>query len=190
MKIPAKRAFLFLAGLTLAGCQSAAEKHAAETGEIEASNASLDDLSGLLKAAKEKTAMRPGMWQTESQLVTSDLSGLPEENRAEMLATLKRQERSVARCAKADELKTLDFKNLEQAGAQCTVPRYVAKGGKVDGEIHCELNGKAIVLKEQGSLTPTGYDVTVDQATGQPGQDGYITYRLHYRGKRLGECAG
>ncbi|MBL7372357.1 hypothetical protein INQ23_23785, partial [Escherichia coli] len=49
------RAILLVGALVLAGCQSAAERQAAATGEFEVHNASMKEVSGLSKAAHSKT---------------------------------------------------------------------------------------------------------------------------------------
>ena len=106
------RAAILIAALALAGCQSAAEKHAAQTGEIETTNASMDEISGLLDAAQSRNGMKPGLWNVTLAVESSDFSMLPADSRDAQLAALKRQERNTTKCATDDELKTIDIEDL------------------------------------------------------------------------------
>lgn len=183
---------LVTAALALAGCQSAAEKRAAETGEVEASGASMAEVSGLLKAARAKTEMQPGQWDVGMQVVSADLSAFPEgpERDAQMEA-IKRQERHGVKCQTAADLKPLDIANLEKVAGTCTFPRYVQKGGKLDVEIHCaQPGGPQTVVLATGTMSKTAFDVTIDQTSGTKGQRGYAAIRMRAQGKRLGLCQG
>lgn len=179
---------LAVPALALAGCQSAAEKHASETGEIEASNASMAEVSGLTRAAQKKHAMQPGLWETAMKVESSDFSMLPADQQAAQADALARQERAATKCAKASDLKTLDIENLEKVAGQCTFPHFVQKGGKLDVEISCTQNGVTTHVTQKGSMSATGYDVVVDQTAGTAGQPGYAAFRLHATGRRIGEC--
>jgi hypothetical protein len=171
-----------------AGCQSAAEKHAAETGEIEAANVSMSEVSGLLKAARPKMAMQPGEWEVSMQVVSADLSAMPEASRAEQMAAIKRQERAATKCQKTEDLKPLDI-DLEKVAGTCTFPRYISKGGRLDVEIACSPTGGPVTkILAKGLMSKTGFDVMVDQQTAAAGDPRYLALKLRARGKRLGEC--
>ncbi len=178
------------AALVLAGCQSAAEKRAAETGEIELTNATTAEVSGVAKAARKKTEMQPGEWETTMQVVTADLSGYPAgADRDAQLAAVKRQERHATKCQTAADLKPLDIDNLEKVAGTCTFPHYVQKGGKLDVEIHCgQPGGPQTVVLANGTMGKTGFDVVIDQKSGTQGQSGYAAIRLRATGRRIGLC--
>ena len=180
------RGFFLIAAsaVALAGCQSAAERHAAETGEIDARNASMDEISGLTKAARAKNALQPGEWETAIRIVSTDLSGLPPAEREAQLAAVKRQERQSKRCAKAEDLKPFDIEALARVAGDCTFPRYVLKGGKLDAEIRCTQGGAVTALTLQGTISKTGYDVVTTQGAGT----GH-GFTLRATGNRLGDCA-
>lgn len=187
-----KRASLFVAAIALAGCQSAAEKRAAETGEIEAANASMAEISSLTKAARPKVDMQPGQWDIGMQVVSADLSAFPEgPERDAQMAAVKRQERHGVKCQTAADLKPIDIENLEKVAGTCTFPRYVQKGGKLDVEIHCaQPGGPTTVVLANGTMSKTAFDVTIDQTSGAKGQPGYAAIRMRAQGKRLGLCKG
>lgn len=177
------------AAFVLAGCQSAEEKRAAETGEVRLSNASMEQVADLTKAARPKTLMQPGQWRTELHVVSADLSSFPEgATRDEQMEAIKTQERTADGCRTANDLKPLDIDNLEQVAGKCVFPRYNQAGGKLDVEIHCGEGAAKTVLVAAGTLSNTAYDVTIDQATGTRGAPGYLGLRLRAKGTRTGNC--
>ncbi len=177
------------AALALAGCQSADEKAAAATGEVKLVNASMKDVARLTKAARAKMLLQPGLWQTALSVVSADLSALPEgPARDTQMQAIKRQERSANGCRTADDLKPFDIDNLEQVAGTCTFPRYTQAGGKLDVEIHCGEGAAKTVLVATGTLSKTGYDVTIAQTSGAKGAANYLGLNLHAQGKRTGNC--
>ncbi|MBX3565292.1 MAG: DUF3617 family protein [Sphingomonas sp.] len=184
------RAYFLVAALALAGCQSADERRAAETGEVQITNASMNDVTRLTKAARPKTLMQPGEWRTALHVVAADLSAIPEgPARDRQMAAIKEQERNAQKCATADDLKPLNIDNLEQVtGASCTFPHYIQAGGKLDAEIHCGDGANRTVLVATGTLSQTRYDVTIQQTTGAKGAANYLGLTLRAEGERTGNC--
>jgi hypothetical protein len=183
------RAYFLGAVLALAGCQPADEKAAAATGELQLTNASMEDVARLTKAARAKTLLQPGQWRTALHLVSADLSAFPEGPKREaQLAAIKRQERETSGCRTADDLKPFDIDNLEQVAGTCVFPRYNQTGGKLDIEIHCGEGAQRTRLLVSGTLSRTGYDVTIDQITGAPGAANYLGLKLRATGSRTGNC--
>jgi hypothetical protein len=179
-----------IAALALAGCQSAAEKRAAETGEIDVANVSVDALSKVMKAARAKTELQPGIWASQMHVVSADLTAFKGEDRAAQEASIRRQERQSTSCRKADELKPLDIRNLEQVAGTCSVTRYVAKGGKLDADIQCKKDGAdPTTVLATGTMSRTAFDVTISQETGKAGDPGYVAIKLRATGKRIGACS-
>lgn len=175
------------AALVLAGCQSAAEKHAAETGEIEVANAKTDEVSKLLKAAAPKTAAKPGLWKAELRIEAVDVG--PGGDNAQQLRLAKSLERSATECKTAEQLKPFDIAKLEKAAGECSFIRYVAKGGKVDAKIQCSKpNAPVTTILINGATSTTGFDVAIENLTGVAGQPGYSQVRMRSTGTRVGEC--
>jgi hypothetical protein len=174
--------------LALSACQSAEEKHAAETGEIDVTNAPTDQVSRLIKAAAPKTAVKPGLWKAELRIEAVDTG--PGADNARQLELAKRLERDAVECRTAEQLKPFDIAKLEKAAGQCTFIRYVAKGGKVDAKIQCtKPNAPTTTILINGTTAATGFDVTTENKTGVAGQPGYSLVRMHTTGTRVGECA-
>ncbi|RYE02993.1 MAG: DUF3617 family protein [Sphingomonadales bacterium] len=183
------RAYFLVAALALAGCQSADEQQAAATGEVRLTNASMADVARLTKAARAKSLLQPGQWQTELHVVSADLSAYHEgPERDGQMEAIKKQERSAQGCRTADDLKPLDIDNLEQIAGSCTFPHYIQAGGKLDVEIHCGEGASATVLTAVGSLSKTGYDVTIQQTAGAKGTASYLGLILNAKGARTGNC--
>lgn len=179
-----------IAALALAGCQSAAEKHAAETGEVDVANVSVEELSKVLKAARAKTELQPGIWETRMHVVSADLSAFKGEDRAAQEESIRRQERQGTSCRKAEELKPLDIRNLEQVAGQCSVARYVARGGKLDASISCSKDGGTpTIVLASGTMTRTAFDVKIAQETGKPGDPDHVAIQLQATGRRIGTCS-
>ena len=181
--------FVGMAALALAGCQSAAEKHAAQTGEVDVANVSVDELSKVLNAARAKTELEPGIWDSRMHVVSSDLTAFKGEDRAAQEDAILRQERQSQSCRKADELKPLDIRNLEQVAGDCSVSRYVFKNGQLDANIQCKKDGGSVTtVLASGTMTKTAFDVTIAQETGKPGESDYVAIKLQATGKRIGSC--
>ncbi|MBB5711723.1 DUF3617 domain-containing protein [Sphingomonas xinjiangensis] len=180
---------LAVATLALSACQSAAEKRAAETGEIDATNATTEEVSKLIQIAQPKAAMTPGKWTLALRVVSTDLSALSSAARGTQEQAIKALERNSTACRTKDELKPIDLSQLEKVAGTCTYPRYQSKGGKLDAVIECKKDGAPdTVLHAVGTTGPNGFDVKLDQKTGAPGQAGYIALTLQATGKRVGAC--
>ena len=178
---------LAVAATALAGCQSAEEKRAAETGEIEVTNAPTDQVSKLIKAAAPRTAVKPGLWTAQLRIEAVDVG--PGGDSAKQLALAKGLERNATECKTAEQLKPFDIEKLENAAGKCTFIRYVAKDGKVDAKIQCSKpNTPATAILINGTTTATGFDVAIDNQTGAAGQPGYSRVTMRSTGSRVGEC--
>jgi hypothetical protein len=183
------RAILLVGALALASCQSAAERQAAATGEIEVSNASMKEVSGLTKAARARQAMQPGTWESGTELVSADFGPGPEHD-AQMVAAAKIPRHAV-KCQTATDLAPVDITMLEKIGGTCTFPRFVQKAGKIDVEIQCaQPGGATTTLLYKGTMGKDAYNVDVQQNSGVKGQPGYAAVRMRVYGKRLGLCTG
>jgi hypothetical protein len=182
---------LGIATLALSACQSADEKRAAETGQIEVTNGSAAEVSKLMKAAQPKLAMKPGEWRFQLAVLGAETEAGPLAEGDPKLATLKQQERTVAGCREAKDLKPIDLDQLQKAAGECSFPRYSLTGGKLDAEIECKQpNGATMRMAAKGTTGPDAFAVTLDQRSGTPGQAGYLALKLRATGTRLGECRG
>jgi hypothetical protein len=176
-----------VAALALTGCQSAEEKRAAETGEIDVANASTGQVSRLIKAASAKTAVKPGLWKAELHIEAVDV-GTGGDSAAQ-LQMAKGLERNTTECRTAEQLKPFDIAKLEQVAGECSFAHYVAKGGKVDAEIHCKKgDAPETVILVNGTTSTIGFDVVTQNRTGTAGQPGYSLVRMRSTGARMGEC--
>jgi len=182
------RAILLVGALALAGCQSAAERKAAETGEIDASNASMQEVQGLTKAARAKQAMQPGTWESGTQLIAADFApGSQHDAQMEAAAKIPRH---AIKCQTASDLAPVDISMLEKVGGSCTFPRFIQKDGRIDVQIQCVKDGATTTLLYKGTMGKDAYDVAVEQNSGAPGQPGYAAVKMRVYGKRLGLCTG
>lgn len=180
---------LALLPLALAGCQTPEERHAAETGEIEISNASPEQATALMSAAAPKSGAKPGLWRGALKIEDVDMGPGGEGQR--QLELLRSMEREAVECRTAEQLKPFDVSKLEQVAGACTFTRLVQKGGKVDAEIRCDKVGTlATVIAITGTTSPTGFDVRTENRTGTAGQPGYSRIRIRATGSRVGECSG
>lgn len=176
-----------IAGLALAGCQSPEERHAAETGEINVTNATSGQVMRLMDAASRKAPVQPGMWKA-SMRVESAESG---EGGAATVEALRRFERDTTTCRKGDDLKPFDIAALERVAGTCTFQRLVAAGGTIDAKVECTRpNGPVTAVTIHGTSTPTAFDVTTSQRTGKPGDVDHVAVRLRATGTRTGDCQG
>ncbi|WP_404336706.1 DUF3617 domain-containing protein [Sphingomonas sp. MMS12-HWE2-04] len=182
------RVFALALILTLAACQSAAEKHAAETGEINVTNASADEVAGLIKAASAKNAAKPGEWKAELRIEAVEAAS---GDNAAQLQMAKSLEKSATECRTAEQLRPFEVNKLERAaGGACTFLRYTAIGGKVAAQIECKKpNAPVTTIAINGTSSATAFDVVTENVSGAKGQPGYSRVRLRSTGTRIGECA-
>ncbi|MBO9624417.1 MAG: DUF3617 family protein [Sphingomonas sp.] len=175
----------------LSACQSAEEKRAAETGEIQVSDATSAQVSKLMKAAQAKRTMKPGEWRLELHVLSADTGSGPLAADDPKMVQLKGQERSTTACRGAKDLKAIDLEQLEKVAGECRFPRYSLVGGQLDAEIECKQpNGAAMHITAHGTTANDRFDVTLDQRSGTAGQPGYLALQLRAQGTRLGECKG
>ncbi|HVJ02809.1 MAG TPA: DUF3617 family protein [Sphingomonas sp.] len=175
----------------LSACQSAEEKRAAETGEIEVSDASSAEVSKLMKAAQAKRVMKPGQWRLELRVLSADTGNGPLAADDPKMVKLKGQERTTTACRGEKDLKPIDLEQLEKVAGECHFPRYSLVGGKLDAVIECKQpNGATMHMTARGTTAADGFDVTLDQRSGTAGKPDYLALQLRASGTRLGECAG
>ncbi|MEI9928964.1 MAG: DUF3617 family protein [Sphingomonas sp.] len=184
------RTGFLIAALALAGCHPAAEKQAAQPADIDLTNASMAQVSGLLKS-NGQSAAQPGMWTAEMKILSVDV-GLPAgADRDAQIAAIKSQEASGSKCQAAGDAKPVDLASIEKAAGTCTFPHYVAKGGKVDIAMRCtQPSSGTTEVNIRGTSTTTAFDVVVDQQSGTRGQPDYLAVKLRAKGSRTGACAG
>jgi hypothetical protein len=178
------------AALSLSACQSAEEKRAAQTGEIDVANAPSAQVAKLMKAAATKNAVRPGLWRAELKLQSIDLGPDAGAQRQQITDAMKRLERSTTSCRTADNLAAFDLEALEKVAGTCVFVRYRAAGGKVQGELVCKQKDvPATRVTLRGTTGPTAFDVVTEQQRGTAGQAGYVGVTLRATGTRIGDCA-
>ncbi len=178
------------AALALGGCQSAAEKQAAATGEIHATDVDSAQVTRLMKAAREKTALKPGLWRLQIAIQSAELGDVSPDVRAAQDEAIRKQARDTTACRTEKELKPLDLEQLEKAAGTCRFARYELAGGRIDADITCKKEGApATHIRAAGTSSPTGFDILLSQQNGLKGQPGYLAFKVQATGKRLGECA-
>lgn len=182
--------FVIAAAAALAGCQADEPKNGASLGEVRLTNATMAQVTEAVRAARAKQGMQGGEWQTDMRIVSVDLSGFPEGDREAQRTAIKAQENSVKGCRTEKDLKPIDLESIAKAAGTCTFPRYIQADGKLDVEIQCGEGATRTVMTAAGTMTSTGFDVTVDQATGTRGAPGSLGLKIQAKGTRLGECKG
>ncbi|UZK65812.1 DUF3617 domain-containing protein [Sphingomonas sp. M1-B02] len=181
------RASVLIAALALAGCQSAEEKHAADTGEIKVVNADIDQVAGLLKAAAPKTAVKPGLWKAELRIEDVQAGA----NSAAQLRAAKALERTTTECRTAEQLKPFDIEKLEKAAGTCTFLRFNSGAGQVDAHIKCsKFEAPVTEIFIKGTTSSTQFDVATENRSGVAGQPNYAVVKMRSTGTRVGDCKG
>jgi Holliday junction resolvase-like predicted endonuclease len=180
---------LAAAALSLGACQSAEEKRAAETGEIDLVNASSEQTQKLVRVAEVKNRLQPGNWRLTVTPAEVDVSGLTPAEQASHRDAIARFSVDQTACRSADELKPLDLKRLARVAGTCTFARYRLVGGKLDAVVDCRREkAPASHMVAQGTVGAEAFDVTVRQRIGSPGQPGHVAMTLRATGRRLGNC--
>ncbi|WP_448662152.1 DUF3617 domain-containing protein [Sphingomonas sp. CJ20] len=175
--------------LLLAGCQSAAEKQAAETGEIHVTDVDTDQVSRLIKAARAKTAVQPGQWRQQIRILSADIDAdTPEAQKAQQDA-IQRQSQDTTACRTEKDLKPLDLEKLEKVAGTCRFARYDLAKGRINADLTCKKEGSlATRILAAGTSTPTGFDILLEQQSGTKGAPGFVAFKVQAKGTRLGAC--
>lgn len=171
---------LAVAALALAGCK----KEAGPEGEGKS----------LAEAAQEASSLpkpQPGLYRSTVTLVSVEAPGMPPEAVAQMKSMFAQKQSGTEYCLTPDDAAKGYEERVKQMSGKpdCAFDHYSADGGKLDAKLTCKTPEGKSVMAMQGTMTPTGSDVTMsmDQSGGgMPG--GGMKMTMNVKSARVGDC--
>lgn len=131
----------------------------------------------------DEIRLQPGEWETKIEVKNASMPGMP-EGMGDMMKSMNSTNRSCMTEEDVGKPGTFTGKN----DANCKTEGFAAKGGKVSGTVTCTGEGGegTMVMKTEGSFTPTSFESKVSQETETEGMK--MKMDVHITGRRIGEC--
>lgn len=176
-----RRAVLIIACVALAGCRGEPE--------VDARNASVEDVARQVDEARANDFVRPGKWQSKVTIEQLDLPGMP----AEMAESMKKmmaqhQERTTESCLTPEEAKRPKEDFFAGKDNNCRYEHFTMGDGKIDAKMRCSgPQGVAQVMEMTGDYSPDRYSMRMATHTEGAGTPG-MAMRLRVESARVGEC--
>lgn len=175
-------ASLAMAALALAGCK----KETAPAG---------GEGKSLAEAAHEADALpkpQPGLYRSAMTMVSFEAPGMPPQAVGQMKDMFARRQSGSEYCLTGEDAAKGYEERVKKLSGQpnCAFDHYSAAGGKLDAKLTCNgQQGMKSVMTMQGTMTPTGSDVTMsmDQSgAAMPG--GSMKMTMNVKTTRVGDC--
>lgn len=175
--------------MLLAGCHQA--------GNVDLKDATVDDV---VKATVNSKTINPGRWSVSTEVVTVDMPGLPEQQKA-MMATMtkamvgkKQINESCVTKEQAEKPPTEMFSGKNGLG--CSFDKFSIDNGEMSAAMKCSKPGGApgaMTMKMAGQFGGDSYDISTETAVSGMGAGPAgtaMTVRSRSTGKRTGDCSG
>ena len=146
-----KHAYLLLAcALPLAACDSGPE--------VDARNASVEDVAEQVADALRDSFVRPGKWQSRVQIEEFELPGAPPEAKTAMRG-MHDKAQVFESCLTPEEAKRPKEDFFAGANKNCRYDHFTMGEGKIDAVMKCSGEGMAQTMAMQGSYGPDAYQM-------------------------------
>lgn len=168
--------WMVVAPLALGACNKGVDLH----------DATVDQFAS---AARDVKLQKPGRWEVKSQVVAMDL-GSTDPAYQPMIRSQAMQPHTQTICVGKDRPSMLSLDSLDPLKTMaCHIPRFVAKGGTLDGEVACTSPVGSTTMTETGHYSDESYDMrlkVMQSARDQP----KITLETQVNARRIGTCDG
>ena len=159
--------------------------------EIDARNASVEEVAEKVRDAGNANLFKPGKWQTRVTVKDMTIPGMPPSMQAQMKEVLAQRQNVVSEsCLTAEEAGRPggEFFTGKESG-NCRYDRFTMSGGKVDAVMRCQSGQSgSMVMTLDGTYTPTESTANVDMEVSGP--DGAMKIRAVTENRRIGDCTG
>lgn len=166
-----------LAAALVAGCGGAErEERTMSANEVAA------ELAGL--------SIRPGLWETSSEIVSATAPGMPREMTRAMLG----QRSAMRNCITPEQAARPDANFLAaREGSSCSYRDFVMRDGRMRGTMVCggdgEGGGEGLMrMGMDGEYGPEAYDLALAITTGALPGGGEMEIEARVEGRRIGDC--
>lgn len=157
---------------------------------VEMKNASVEDVA---KATKDAHFITPGQWTNETEILSIDMSGVPEAEKPMLAAVTKAmvgKKQSFSNCVSEEEAKR-PAAGMFSGGnkGDCTYDSFAMAGGKMDAVMTCKGKGGpgAMNMTLSGTYSDTDYAMNVTMKVSGQGQPA-MAFKARNTGKRTGAC--
>ena len=171
-----------MAATLLAGCDK----------KVDLKDASVSDVA---KATKDANFITPGQWSNTTEIVSVDLSGMPEKDKQmgeAMTKAMVGRKQTVDTCVTEEQAKKPAAEMFAgKDNGDCKYDSFTMSGGKVDAVMTCTPKGQpgSMKMTMNGVYTDKGYNMDVSMAmTGGPGAMGSMAFKARNTGTRTGDC--
>lgn len=174
------------------GDETTAEQ-AAETGEVELTNASPGEVA---KQAQASGAMRlnPGQWETTVEVVDSEVPGMPKGGpHSQALGMMREARTTVSNCVTPQEAENPESSVFTGSNGQCRYERFSMAGGRIEGTLSCrgQDGGGDMRMTTAGTFSDTAFALDNAMETRMGGVEGAVMkMKAKVSGKRIGDCKG
>ncbi|WP_066480430.1 MULTISPECIES: DUF3617 domain-containing protein [unclassified Sphingomonas] len=165
-------------------------EQAAETGEVDLTNAAPGEVA---KQAKASGAMRlnPGEWETTVEVVDIDIPGMPKGGpHSDVMKVMREAKTTVTNCVTPEEAENPESGVFTGSNGQCRYERFRMGGGRIDGTLACrgKDGGGDMRMSVNGTFSDTAF--ALDNAMETRMGDSVMKMRAKVSGKRIGACKG
>lgn len=183
-----------VAALALGGCGAteSTENSAAETGEVFLTNATAEEVAKQAAAANRHARMQPGQWEQKIEIVSVDLSAMPEGPQKSAAETaLRPSARENNRCITEEQAERANMQAMASGAQNCFYHRLQIADGRIDANFTCTTpQSDKVVSTMRGVYEPTKIDLTIDSTTEFASHSGKIGTQMRISGNRTGACTG
>lgn len=168
-----------------AGLAAAAVAACSSEPEVDATNASVEDVQKQL--AKAEVRPRAGRWLQEVKFLSIEMPNMPEEAKA-MMQRGGDTVHSGYTCLTPEQAAKPDASMFAQAAKGCTYDHFKMGGGTLDAKMTCTEGPQRQVSTMKGTYGEEAYDLVLDMSADMMGQP--MRSKMSLKMKRVGECQG
>ena len=162
--------------------------------KVEAENASIEEVAGKVRAANEGSTMivRPGKWESNVELESIEIPGMPAEAVAQMKKTMARVTTGHQSCLTPEQAKKPKEDFFAGAKSNCRYDKFSMDDGKMTGTMRCTnpQGGGSQVIDFDGTYSPESYEMRMASAVEGGSPAGAMKMVMRVSSKRTGECDG
>jgi hypothetical protein len=165
---------------------------------VSATNASVEDVAAKAQAALK---IEPGLWKSSTEILSVDMPGVKDKAMAEQIANSMKSAKATdfSHCVTAAEANKPSSEMFAgKANGQCRYDNFQMANGRIDATMSCTPQnggpqsgtgpGATMKMTMNGTYSSTGYDMTMNMATGAAAPGGGMSIKAHTKGARTGVC--
>lgn len=158
--------------------------------DIQLKNASAQEVATKVRAAAaSETLIRPGEWQSNTNVTEVSMPGLPPQMQAQMKKVMTAQQvHSFKSCVTEADVKRPKEDFFAGKNNQCRYDHFTMTGGKIDAAMRCTNEGRDETMKLRGTYSAESYEMDMEMNASGGGPEGTMSMKSHTVSHRIGEC--